>query len=1025
MPETPSKPGLRNRLLGLGRADHVEAAETINVLMSYDRDQFVECCYLTFLHRQPDAEGLQSYRQALKKGATKVDVAFNIARSPEAHDRGMSGGTLAREVLQLKLDELITNAKIDISMRSVLELAKEQLSFETYETPVPSAPLVGLTIKRRPPSVFVRRSADAPFSPSGAPDEPSIWFDLTAVMQWDGRNSDLLRTELEFARGLHAVNPAVRYSVQVETGFAEIQTSDLAWLLGASNVVDAYMTFFGRYRGQDALGRAVSVVIPEGKGLYHPFSANDVVISAGSVNGRREALLSRLKGEIPELYLAYTVVVAPTPETTHLRSEGDRRQLRNYLEWVSRNCDFVFYATETVKRDTEALQVASGWPWVPGAVVRLGGDIVKPTPAESDEAVLERLGIAGRFILSVGDIDPRGNQDTIYRAFRMALEPGLETTPKLVICGRAGYRSDNIVDVMDRDPRVAGALIRVVPTDLELDVLYRNCLFTLQPNLSDGWNPALFDSLGYGKFSIAADTPSMRECAGDLAEYVAPFDVRGWADQILFYSREAGALASRSERVAAEWKPARWVDASWTVNAVLDDFRKKYPPTGQRLVGLHVEPAVKPTIWFDMTITYMQWTGGVSGTIRAELTFAYLLKKLAPDTRFFAWVDHPEGGYFFEIQQGYLAWLFDATDLPAAYKSFRMFWDEREAAGLDFRNPFHGKRPSPGHASYLPQFPDDSIVFFAGVDIGVKRTGDVLGLVSRQRRVLVTQLLYDFTPFIVPQFHIPDLPPAYVPFFDFVSNHFDYLIYGGRTAQRDGTLIQQKSGARTPPSDFIEFGSDIAISGPADPAAGAPVDDKKVLAELGVTSKFVMTVGTIEPRKNHEMLYKAYLHLLERDQLKVPLQMIFVGNKGWKSEDFMETFRNDERIRDKVLILNPTDQQLDVLYKNCAFTLLPSFYEGWSLTLPESLSYGKFCLTSDVDPLRETGRDLVEYINPMDTYAWAERIEYYANNPKEVTKRNALIKKGWKAKTWEECTEDLIAMLYRAHGAIIHSAENE
>jgi glycosyltransferase involved in cell wall biosynthesis len=249
---------------------------------------------------------------------------------------------------------------------------------------------------------------------------------------------------------------------------------------------------------------------------------------------------------------------------------------------------------------------------------------------------------------------------------------------------------------------------------------------------------------------------------------------------------------------------------------------------------------------------------------------------------------------------------------------------------------------------------------------------------------------------------------GYTPFLDFVSNHFDHIVYGGRTAQRDGLAYQREKGLRSPPSDFLEFGSDLDLKGrPILPSN----NDDELIENLGVVGDFIMTVGTIEPRKNHEVLYKAYLRILERNALNVPLQIVFVGKKGWKSDDFLETLTGDARVAGKILQLSPNDAELAALYRKCKFTLLPSFYEGWSLTLPESLSYGKFCLVSDSDPLRETGGDLVEYIHPLDTFRWAERIEHYANHPEEVAKWERRIAEGWRPTSWRESAERLVEML--------------
>ena len=284
---------------------------------------------------------------------------------------------------------------------------------------------------------------------------------------------------------------------------------------------------------------------------------------------------------------------------------------------------------------------------------------------------------------------------------------------------------------------------------------------------------------------------------------------------------------------------------------------------------------------------------------------------------------------------------------------------------------------------------------------------------------MTSQLIYDLTPFLMPQVHHEYTVRGYTPFVEFVSNHFDHLLFGGRTSRRDCLRIQQEAGWGTPPNDFVEFGSDIALAGetalPPLERERSIDDEKDILERLGITGAFVITVGSLEPRKNHELLYKAYLELLERGSLNDDLQMVFIGKRGWKIDDLIATIAADERVRGKLLILSPTDDELEALYFQCRFTLLPSFYEGWSLTLPESLSYGKFCLVSDVDPLRETGGDLAEYIHPLDTMAWADRIEHYANHPDEVALWEAKIRRGWHPRTWRESAQMLIDRLHAAH----------
>jgi glycosyltransferase involved in cell wall biosynthesis len=526
------------------------------------------------------------------------------------------------------------------------------------------------------------------------------------------------------------------------------------------------------------------------------------------------------------------------------------------------------------------------------------------------------------------------------------------------------------------------------------------------------------ESLGQGKFCLCADTPPLREIGGDLIDYAPRWDVKTWAQKIIRYSTDKKLLARYEKKIKEKWPQTRWKDTAKMIYGEISKLTEKVVASKAR-AEIWKAPAtpINPVIWMDVTTTFLWWRGGISGIIRTELNFIKYLKKTQPNVRFFAHADD----YFFEVQPHYLWWLFDDSDLQTSYEMFQDYWEKKENAKLEYRNPFQLTGiPISTHPAYLAEFPANSIVFMAGIDANVAGPGPrsqiVKKLSSSDRAVLVSQLIYDFTPILYPHFHTKETCIGYSNFIEYSSNNFDHFIYGGLTAQRDGLAIQKEHKWKVPLNDVLHFGSNF------DKAASLTEEeqsiiDTEVLAKFELDQAFIITVGTIEPRKNHDMLYKAYVTLLSRSEKAVIPKLLFIGKKGWKSDDFLANFEADERVRGHVKILSPTDGELDVLYRRCLFTLLPSFYEGWSLTLPESLSHGKFCLTSDVAPLRETGRDLVEYINPLDTYAWADRIHYYSTHPEILVAKEAYIKEHWKPKTWLESTNMLTDALYTAHKA--------
>ena len=136
-------------------------------------------------------------------------------------------------------------------------------------------------------------------------------------------------------------------------------------------------------------------------------------------------------------------------------------------------------------------------------------------------------------------------------------------------------------------------------------------------------------------------------------------------------------------------------------------------------------------------------------------------------------------------------------------------------------------------------------------------------------------------------------------------------------------------------------------------------------------------------------------------------QLVFCGYPGWKTESFCIKFHRDKRIKNKILMITPNDEELDILYRNCEFTVLASLYEGWSLTLPESLNYGKFCIASNVAPLKEIGGDFIDYVEPYDVKSWSEKMLFYYNNRTALQEKEKNIRENWHSITWEDCAKQL------------------
>lgn len=143
--------------------------------------------------------------------------------------------------------------------------------------------------------------------------------------------------------------------------------------------------------------------------------------------------------------------------------------------------------------------------------------------------------------------------------------------------------------------------------------------------------------------------------------------------------------------------------------------------------------------------------------------------------------------------------------------------------------------------------------------------------------------------------------------------------------------------------------------------------DRPVLERHGLTDKpFILSVGTIEPRKNVPALLDAAEELRARFGDAMP-RLVIVGGYGWRAAEVRARLSSGSRTGTLAWLENLSDADLSALYRNALFTVMPSHGEGWGLAVQESLALGVPCIASDAGATREAGLDLATYFDPSSS----------------------------------------------------------
>jgi glycosyltransferase involved in cell wall biosynthesis len=134
--------------------------------------------------------------------------------------------------------------------------------------------------------------------------------------------------------------------------------------------------------------------------------------------------------------------------------------------------------------------------------------------------------------------------------------------------------------------------------------------------------------------------------------------------------------------------------------------------------------------------------------------------------------------------------------------------------------------------------------------------------------------------------------------------------------------------------------------------------------------KFILSVGSIEPRKNLLSLLSAYKNLSKKQ--KEEYKLVLVGFKGWRNDDVMTILNEEEN---NIIYLGYlSDLELAYVYNLASLFCYPSFYEGFGLPPLEAMACGTPVITSNITSIPEVCEDAAIYVDPYSVQDIKEKM---------------------------------------------------
>jgi len=169
---------------------------------------------------------------------------------------------------------------------------------------------------------------------------------------------------------------------------------------------------------------------------------------------------------------------------------------------------------------------------------------------------------------------------------------------------------------------------------------------------------------------------------------------------------------------------------------------------------------------------------------------------------------------------------------------------------------------------------------------------------------------------------------------------------------------------------------------------------------------YLISVGTVQPRKNYRMLIRAFRPVAEN----FPNDLIIVGGKGWMHDQILGEVEA-QGLHGRVKFLGYVDDSdLPALYSAATILASPSLYEGFGLPILEAMACGVPVIASNVSSLPEVVGDAGVLLPTEDTDAWSQAM---MNLIEDMSQRTKLVGAGFlraRQFTWSKSAKELMSI---------------
>ena len=160
-------------------------------------------------------------------------------------------------------------------------------------------------------------------------------------------------------------------------------------------------------------------------------------------------------------------------------------------------------------------------------------------------------------------------------------------------------------------------------------------------------------------------------------------------------------------------------------------------------------------------------------------------------------------------------------------------------------------------------------------------------------------------------------------------------------------------------------------------------DIRRVKERYSIRRPYLLMVGTLEPRKNHALAFRALAQLKAEGW---PHCLVAVGGGGWLFDAVQRQVESLQLSDDVIFAGHVADADLPALYSGADCFLMPSLYEGFGIPVLEAMACGAPVVCSKVSSLPEVAGEAARFIEPLTAEGLADAVRQVLSHPKMADK---------------------------------------